>query len=104
MAGCKGLVIVDPTSTLEQFYIKIRPSMKKFECDQWDLEICEASRASLFHSLVFIILHTSSPIVPTRLNNQIIMLMSDLGISDSIFLDLQEKWFTNPTNTLFNSM
>lgn len=47
MAGCKGLVIIDPKSTLNQFYIKIRPSMKKFECDNWDLEICEWSRSSL---------------------------------------------------------
>lgn len=50
MAGCKGLVIIDPTSTLEEFYIKIRSSMTKFEYHQWDLEICETSRASVFHS------------------------------------------------------
>jgi hypothetical protein len=48
MAGCKGLVIIDPESTLEQFYLKIRPSMKKFECDQWNLDICEASQPSIF--------------------------------------------------------
>lgn len=46
MAGCKGLIIVDPHSTFEQFYIKIRPSMKKFECDHWILDICGFSRAS----------------------------------------------------------
>jgi hypothetical protein len=48
MAGCKGLVIIDPESTLEQFYLKIRPSMKKFECDEWNLDICEASQPSIF--------------------------------------------------------
>ncbi|CAF3886373.1 unnamed protein product, partial [Rotaria sp. Silwood1] len=32
---------------------------------------------------------------PTRLNNQIIILLSDLGIPNSLFLDLQEKWFNN---------
>ena len=50
MAGCKGLVIIDPTSTLEEFYVKIRNSMEKFEYNQWDLEICETSRAGLFLS------------------------------------------------------
>jgi hypothetical protein len=50
MAACKGFVIIDPTSTLEQFYIKIRPSMKKFNSDHWELEICERSQPSLFHS------------------------------------------------------
>ncbi|CAF1146461.1 unnamed protein product [Rotaria sordida] len=78
IAGCKGIVIIDPDSTLNQFYIKIRPSMKKFDCDEWDLDICEESQP-----------------IPTRLNNQITILLSDLGIHDSIFLELQEKWFNN---------
>jgi RNA-dependent RNA polymerase len=46
VAGCKGLIIMDPQSTFEQFYIKIRPSMKKFQCDNWSLEICGYSHAS----------------------------------------------------------
>jgi len=46
MAGCKGLIIIDPQSTSEQFYIKIRPSMKKFECNDWTLDICGFSRPS----------------------------------------------------------
>ena len=46
LAGCKGLIITDPQSTLEQFYIKIRPSMKKFECNDWTLDICGHSRPS----------------------------------------------------------
>ncbi|CAF1332700.1 unnamed protein product [Rotaria sp. Silwood1] len=78
MAGCKGIVIIDPESNLNEFYIKIRPSMKKFSYDEWDLDICEESRP-----------------IPTRLNNQIIILLSDLGIPNSLFLDLQEKWFNN---------
>lgn len=48
MAGCKGLIIIDSQSTFEQFYIKIRPSMKKFECNDWTLEICGFSRPSNF--------------------------------------------------------
>ncbi|CAF2732560.1 unnamed protein product [Rotaria sp. Silwood2] len=78
MAGCKGVVIIDPESTLNQFYIKIRPSMNKFDYDEWDLDICEESRP-----------------IPTRLNNQIIILLSDLGTPNSVFLELQDKWFMN---------
>jgi len=104
MAGCKGLVIIDPTSTLEEFYIKIRPSMKKFEYNKWDLEICETSRASLFHSFAVFFSSFYSLLVPTRLNNQIIMLMSDLGIPDSTFLNLQDKWFAAQTRTSFNTL
>lgn len=46
IAGCKGLIIIDPQSSFDQFYIKIRPSMKKFECNDWTLDICDFSRAS----------------------------------------------------------
>jgi len=48
VAGCKGLIIIDPQSTFDQFYIKIRPSMKKFQCNDWTLDICGSSRASNF--------------------------------------------------------
>jgi RNA-dependent RNA polymerase len=51
MAGCKGLVIIDPESTMEQFYIKIRPSMKKFKCNDWNLEICDTSQPSIYSNL-----------------------------------------------------
>jgi RNA-dependent RNA polymerase len=50
VAGCKGLIIIDPQSTFDQFYIKIRPSMKKFQCNDWTLDICGSSRASNFFS------------------------------------------------------
>ena len=46
LAGCKGLIIIDPQSTDEQFYMKIRPSMKKFDCNNWILDICDYSRPS----------------------------------------------------------
>ncbi|CAF1212000.1 unnamed protein product [Adineta ricciae] len=77
MAGCKGLIIIDPQSTYEQFHIKIRPSMKKFECDHWFLDICGHSRAT-----------------PSRLNNQFIWLLSDLGVPDKTFFQLQQRWFS----------
>ncbi|CAF1424261.1 unnamed protein product [Rotaria sp. Silwood1] len=86
MAGCKGLVVVEPQSTLDQFYIKIRPSMKKFKSNDWTLEICEASQP-----------------IPTRLNNQVIMIMSDLGVPDKKFLDLQCKWFRDEKKSPDNS-
>jgi len=53
MAGCKGLLIVDPQSNFDEFYIKIRPSMKKFECDDWTLDICDWSRASMNPNILF---------------------------------------------------
>jgi RNA-dependent RNA polymerase len=51
LAGCKGLIILDPQSTFEQFYIKIRPSMNKFQCNDWTLDICGYSRASKFNKI-----------------------------------------------------
>jgi len=48
LAGCKGLIIIDSQSTFQQFYIKIRPSMKKFESNHWNLDICGYSRPSRF--------------------------------------------------------
>ncbi|UJR30133.1 hypothetical protein I4U23_017674 [Adineta vaga] len=77
LAGCKGLIILDPQSTFQQFYMKIRPSMKKFECNHWFLDICDYSRAT-----------------PSRLNNQFIWLLSDLGVSDKTLLQLQQRWFS----------
>ncbi|CAF1100761.1 unnamed protein product, partial [Adineta ricciae] len=81
MAGCKGLLVVDPASSINELYIKIRPTMQKFRCNDWTLEICERSVAT-----------------PTRLNNQIILLMSDLGVSNETFLRLQKKWFDNASS------
>ncbi|CAM4813503.1 unnamed protein product [Rotaria magnacalcarata] len=83
MAGCKGLVIIDPDSNLNQYYIKIRSSMNKIPCDDWNLDICESSQP-----------------IPHSLNNQIIVLLSDLGIPDSVFLELQDQWFTNKDKAL----
>ncbi|CAF1543230.1 unnamed protein product, partial [Didymodactylos carnosus] len=46
LAGFKGLVIIDSSSTFDQFYIKIRPSMLKFESDDWTLDMCDLSKPS----------------------------------------------------------
>ncbi|CAF1284234.1 unnamed protein product, partial [Didymodactylos carnosus] len=78
IAGCKGLVIIDPQSTLNEFYIKVRKSMYKVDSDDGTLDICENG--------------FSAP-VPTSLNNQIIILLSDLGVPDDTFFDIQQQYF-----------
>jgi hypothetical protein len=104
MAGCKGLLIVDPQSNSDEFYIKIRPSMNKFECNDWTLDICDYSRASINLNILFQFSKRKKFILaPTRLNNQIILLMSDLGVPDETFFRLQKKWFnTNPSRSTYS--
>ncbi|CAF4337021.1 unnamed protein product, partial [Adineta steineri] len=85
MAGCKGVIIIDPDSKPNEFYVKIRPSMKKFSCNEWVLDINNYSRP-----------------IPTRLNNQIILLLSDLGVPDSTFFELQTRWFAQKQKFLPN--
>ena len=48
IAGCKGMLAIDPESTLNDYYIKVRPSMEKFKSNNWDLEICEYSKPRKF--------------------------------------------------------
>ncbi len=45
-------------------------------------------------------------IAPTRLNNQIILLMSDLGVPDETFLRLQKQWFMKkpPCSFVFSNL
>ncbi|CAF3143665.1 unnamed protein product [Rotaria sp. Silwood2] len=77
VAGCKGMVAIDPESTLNDYYIHVRSSMIKFESDDWNLEICEYARP-----------------MPLTLNNQVIRLLSDLGNPVSAFINLQNRGFT----------
>jgi len=53
IAGCKGMLAIDPESRLDQYYIKVRDSMEKFKSDNWDLEICEYSKPRKFGDLLF---------------------------------------------------
>ncbi|CAF1279555.1 unnamed protein product [Rotaria magnacalcarata] len=76
VAGCKGMVAIDPESTLNDYYIHVRDSMVKFPSDDWNLEICEFSR----------------PMTLT-LNNQVIRLLSDLGNADGQFIAFQNQGF-----------
>lgn len=72
LGGCKGVLVVDPT--LYGVDIKIRPSQYKFECDSEELEII---RVSEFWQ--------------PFLNRQLILVLSDLGVPDNIFLQKQEE-------------
>ncbi|CAF0746889.1 unnamed protein product [Adineta steineri] len=74
MAGCKGILMIDPESAHDDYYIKVRDSMVKFESDDWILHICDYSRP-----------------MPLSLNNQIIRLLSDLGNKLEIFESLQNR-------------
>ncbi|CAF1643998.1 unnamed protein product [Rotaria sp. Silwood1] len=72
IAGCKGMLSIDPESTLNDYYIKVRLSMEKFKSNNWELEVCEYSKP-----------------LELRLNNQVIMLLSDLGNPDAVFESYQ---------------
>ncbi|CAF3845173.1 unnamed protein product [Rotaria sordida] len=74
MAGCKGVLMIDPESSDKDYYVKIRESMVKFPSDDWTLNICDYSRP-----------------MPLSLNNQIIRLLSDLGNKFAVFESLQNR-------------
>ncbi|EXJ86569.1 hypothetical protein A1O3_03522 [Capronia epimyces CBS 606.96] len=71
LGGCKGVLVIDPT--LSAIDIKIRPSQYKFECESDELEII---RVSEFWQ--------------PFLNRQLILVLSDLGVPDQVFLRKQE--------------
>ncbi|CAF4120129.1 unnamed protein product [Rotaria sp. Silwood2] len=74
IAGCKGMLSIDPKSKSNEFYIKVRKSMVKFESDDWNLYIVDHSRP-----------------MPLSLNNQVIRLLSDLGNSNGVFESIQVR-------------
>ena len=42
---------------------------------------------------------------PSRLNNQFIWLLSDLGVSDKTFLQLQQRWFRKkPSCSIYSEL
>ncbi|KAI5364609.1 Putative RNA-dependent RNA polymerase, eukaryotic-type [Septoria linicola] len=67
LAGCKGVLAVDPS--LKGMNIQIRPSQQKFPAKANGLEICRISQFS-----------TAS------LNVQLILVLSALGVPDGVFL------------------
>lgn len=68
MAGCKGVLAVDPD--LKGMTVQIRPSQEKFPAPYYGLEIAKTSK------------FTSA-----NLNVQLILVLSALGIPDSVFMD-----------------
>ncbi|KAI1610194.1 RNA-directed RNA polymerase [Exophiala viscosa] len=71
LGGCKGVLVVDPA--LNGVDIKIRPSQYKFDSNSDELEII---RVSEFWQ--------------PFLNRQLILVLSDLGVKDHVFLRKQE--------------
>ncbi|UJR11489.1 hypothetical protein I4U23_015669 [Adineta vaga] len=78
IAGCKGMLAIHPDSKLDEYYIKVRDSMQKFKSNDWSLEICEHSKP-----------------MELKFNNQVIMLLSDLGNSYDVFESYQNAAITN---------
>lgn len=72
--GYKGVVAVDPHSKAK---LSLRPSMRKFDSEHVNLEVLSSSR-----------------FLPSYLNRQIIMLLSTLGVKDSVFEELQQRMVT----------
>jgi RNA-dependent RNA polymerase len=72
LGGCKGILVVDPK--LSGIDVKIRPSQFKFESKSAELEIVRWS-------------HFWQPF----LNRQIILVLSNLGVTDKVFIDMQRK-------------
>ncbi|CAF0947417.1 unnamed protein product [Rotaria sordida] len=48
VAGCKGMLSIDPQSIINDNYIKVRKSMMKFDSNDWTLEIVDHSQLSEF--------------------------------------------------------
>lgn len=69
--GYKGVVAVDPWS---QYKLSLRPSMRKFASNHVGLDILNMSR-----------------FLPSYLNQQIITLLSTLGVRDCVFEQMQSR-------------
>ncbi|XVF85601.1 hypothetical protein PTKIN_Ptkin17bG0130100 [Pterospermum kingtungense] len=69
--GFKGVVAVDPSSSVK---LSLRKSMQKFEADSTSLDVLSWSK---YH--------------PCFLNREIIILMSTLGVADSVFEKKQKE-------------
>ncbi|KAG8189298.1 hypothetical protein JTE90_019058 [Oedothorax gibbosus] len=81
-AGCKGMLVVDPT--LEGKQIKFRESMRKFESQHESLEILKFSEKR--HAF---------------LNRPFITILEQLGIGKEVFLQLQKKMIQGHITSFF---
>ena len=67
------MVAVDEGMRGGHVKLRLRPSMKKFDCQHYYLEVCR-----------------TTSFIPCYLNRQIITLLSTLGVPDGIFLNKQD--------------
>jgi RNA-dependent RNA polymerase len=72
LGGCKGVLALDPKVTGSE--VHIRPSQLKFEAEYTGLEIIR-----------------SSALATPFFNRQIIMLLSNLGVRDNVFITKQQE-------------
>jgi RNA-dependent RNA polymerase len=72
LGGCKGVLALDPRITGSE--VHIRPSQQKFEAEFTGLEIIR-----------------SSALATPFFNRQIIVVLSDLGVPDSVFIRKQQE-------------
>ncbi|CAF0737858.1 unnamed protein product [Brachionus calyciflorus] len=84
-AGFKGVVAVDPN--LKNYELQFRDSMKKFDSIYTRLDVLNLTEY-----------------IPCYLNRQIILILSALGIHDSVFENLQDKMLGNLSNLLIDRM
>ncbi|KAJ0094284.1 hypothetical protein Patl1_15573 [Pistacia atlantica] len=78
-AGYKGVVAVDPTSSIK---LSMRPSMSKYKSDNVGLDILEWSKYQ-----------------PCYLNRQLVILLSTLGVRDYVF-EKKQKYVISQLDTI----
>ncbi|XP_031247750.1 probable RNA-dependent RNA polymerase 1 [Pistacia vera] len=78
-AGYKGVVAVDPTSSIK---LSMRPSMSKYKSDNVSLDILEWSKYQ-----------------PCYLNRQLVILLSTLGVKDYVF-EKKQKYVISQLDTI----
>lgn len=76
-AGFKGVVAVDTNGDQESEWIRLRPSMRKFESPHRALEVLNVAEY-----------------IPGYMNRQVILILSGLGVSDEAFDRLQDEQLT----------
>ncbi|KAB1205839.1 RNA-dependent RNA polymerase 1 [Morella rubra] len=82
--GYKGVVAVDPTSSMK---LSLRKSMCKYESQNTTLDVLAWSKFQ-----------------PCFLNRQIITLLSDLGVRDQVFEEMQKKAINQLNDMLTDSL
>ena len=83
-AGYKGVLALDPS--LPGKRAVFRPSMRKFESFHRRLEVLQTSRPQAVY-----------------LNHQVIMLLSNLGVPDEVFIQLQNDMLDKLAGELKNT-